>query len=217
MRIRTLIFSAVVLLLASVACQKTETTETESTTTVTAVSTDGTITTDTTMTTTTTVTTTPGTSTMDGTDQIKEGAKQLGEGLKEEARQAAAATGAALQRGGAELQQRAEEAAPKPATPAPAAAPAATFSGSAANGSSIFKAQCVACHGQDASGNTAMGKKNNIPDLRSPAVQGLPDAQLASVIANGKPGGLSATAHKSKALTASQTQDVIAYLRSIRQ
>jgi hypothetical protein len=61
-----------------------------------------------------------------------------------------------------------------------------------------------------------MGRKHSIPDLRSSEVQDLTDAELATAIANGTPGELSATAHKSKALTADQIKDVIAYLRSIR-
>jgi hypothetical protein len=47
-------------------------------------------------------------------------------------------------------------------------------------------------------------------------VQDLTDVELATVIADGKPNGSSASAHKSKAPTADQMKDVIAYLRSIR-
>jgi hypothetical protein len=42
-------------------------------------------------------------------------------------------------------------------------------------------------HGQDGSGSEA-GKSMNIPDLRSQAVQKLPDAELAQIISNGKGG-----------------------------
>jgi mono/diheme cytochrome c family protein len=82
-------------------------------------------------------------------------------------------------------------------------------------GQGIFKNQCVACHGTDASGNTPIGKKNNIPDYRSTAVQGLSDAELANVIANGK-GPVSASAHKSKHLTTDQINAVIAFIRSLK-
>ncbi len=154
----------------------------------------------------------PGDSTAaDGAEQIAEGAKMVGQGLKEEARQAVAAGGAAMEQAGQALQEKADAAAP-PSTPAPAPAAA----GDVASGAAIFKGKCASCHGADASGNTPIGKKNNIPDLRSSAVQNLTDAELSSMIANGKPGGMSATAHKSKALTPAQIEDVIAYVRSIR-
>jgi mono/diheme cytochrome c family protein len=53
-------------------------------------------------------------------------------------------------------------------------------------GQSTFEAHCAACHAPNGSGDTVVGKSAKIPDLRSPAVQSLPDAQLADVIANGK-------------------------------
>ncbi len=91
----------------------------------------------------------------------------------------------------------------------PSASNAGTGSSSnatlASTGQGIFKSQCVACHGSDASGNTAIGKKNNIPDFRSSAVQGLSDSDLANVIANGK-GPISASAHKSKHLSGGSDQ-----------
>jgi mono/diheme cytochrome c family protein len=53
------------------------------------------------------------------------------------------------------------------------------------SGADTFNATCAACHGEDGSGNTAIGKASAIPDLRSAAVQNQPDAHLADVIANG--------------------------------
>ncbi len=152
-----------------------------------------------------------------GAEQVAEGAKEFGSDVKDGARQATAAAGAALESGGKKLQQVAdaavrqstEPAATQPASEAPA-------EGSLAKGAVIFKAKCVSCHGADASGNTAMGKKNSIPDLRSSVVQDVTDAELAAMIANGKPGGMSEKAHKNKALTEDQIKDVVAYLRSIR-
>jgi mono/diheme cytochrome c family protein len=152
----------------------------------------------------------------DGSQQIAEGAKLVGEGLKNEAQQAMAAGGAALERGGEQLQESVAAAFPQSTEPATQPAPEPPSLGDAANGAAIFKAKCASCHGADAGGDTAMGKKHNIPDLRSPVVQDLTDAELATVIANGKPNGPSASAHKSKAPTADQMKDVIAYLRSIR-
>ena len=53
-------------------------------------------------------------------------------------------------------------------------------------GASTFEVHCATCHAPDGSGDTVVGKSAKIPDLRSPAVQSQPDAQLADVIANGK-------------------------------
>jgi mono/diheme cytochrome c family protein len=116
----------------------------------------------------------------------------------------------------AERQESAATAVPQSTDPATQPAPEPPVRGDVANGAAIFKAKCTSCHGADAGGDTAMGKKHNIPDLRSPVVQDLTDAEPATVIATGKPNGLSASANKSKAPTADQMKDVIAYLRSIR-
>ncbi|MGK2856393.1 MAG: c-type cytochrome [Thermoanaerobaculia bacterium] len=146
-----------------------------------------------------------------GGDQIAEGAKLVGQGLKEEARQAVAASGEVMAQAGQALQDRADAAAPVNA-PDPVAAAASDV----ASGASIFKGKCASCHGADASGNTTIGKKNNVADFRTSTVQNMTDAELSSMIANGKTGGLSATAHKSKALTPNQLEDVLAYVRSFR-
>ena len=51
---------------------------------------------------------------------------------------------------------------------------------------STFGEHCATCHAPNGSGDTVVGKSAKIPDLRSPAVQSQPDAQLADIIANGK-------------------------------
>jgi len=152
----------------------------------------------------------------DGSQQIAEGARMVSEGLKDEAQQALAAGGAALERGGEQLQESAAAIVPQSTVPAMQPTPEPPAQGGVANGAAIFKAKCASCHGADAGGDTAMGKKNNIPDLRSPVVQDLTDAELATAIADGKPNSPSASAHKSKAPAGDQMKDVIAYLRSIR-
>jgi len=50
----------------------------------------------------------------------------------------------------------------------------------------LFKARCARCHGIDGSSKTDAGKKMGIPDLRSPKVQRLSDAELFETIAHGK-------------------------------
>ena len=54
------------------------------------------------------------------------------------------------------------------------------------DGAALFKAKCAMCHGPDGAGNTPMGKKLSVRDLRSAEVQKQPDADLMHVIAQGK-------------------------------
>jgi mono/diheme cytochrome c family protein len=51
--------------------------------------------------------------------------------------------------------------------------------------SAAFRMKCAMCHGQDG-GGSEVGKSMNVPDLRSPAIQKLPDAELAQIISKGK-------------------------------
>jgi cytochrome c6 len=74
-----------------------------------------------------------------------------------------------------------------------------------------FRTKCAMCHGPDGSGS-AVGKSMNVPDLRSPIVQKLPDAQLAQIISDGK-GGM--PSFKSS-LSEDQVHSLVAYVRSLR-
>jgi cytochrome c6 len=80
-----------------------------------------------------------------------------------------------------------------------------------AQGEETFKAKCVACHGADGSGNTAMGKKFNLRDLRSAGVQSESDAALTAVITNGKP----PMPAFGKTLDAAAITGLVTYIRSI--
>jgi len=51
---------------------------------------------------------------------------------------------------------------------------------------SLYKSQCAMCHGADGTGKTFMGKKLNIVDLRSSAVQNKTAAELSAIIEKGK-------------------------------
>jgi mono/diheme cytochrome c family protein len=53
----------------------------------------------------------------------------------------------------------------------------------------------------------------NVPDLRSPVVQKLPDAQLAEVIANGK-GGMPSFKNS---LSQDQIHTLVAHIHSLHQ
>jgi cytochrome c6 len=90
-------------------------------------------------------------------------------------------------------------------------AQARSAQGSAA-AKATFQSKCAMCHGPDGAGSE-VGKSMNVPDLRAPAVQKLPDAQLAQVISDGK-GGM--PAFKSS-LSEDQIHALVAHIRSLRQ
>ena len=74
-----------------------------------------------------------------------------------------------------------------------------------------FKGKCAGCHAPDGSGNTAIGTKLKMRDLRSPDVQKQTDAQLTDVITNGKspmPG------YKDK-ITDAQIKLLVGYVRGL--
>ena len=91
------------------------------------------------------------------------------------------------------------------------AAPAATAGAAAQAGAAVYKDKCIGCHGADGSADTPLGKVLKVQDLRRPEVQALTDAQLVTVIANGK-GKMPAQRGK---LTAAQIDQVVAYVRSL--
>jgi mono/diheme cytochrome c family protein len=74
----------------------------------------------------------------------------------------------------------------------------------------LYKAKCAMCHGIDLSGNTTMGKKLGIRDLRSSQVQAQSDAQLHSIIAKGK----GKMAGYEQSLSQQQINDLVAFIRS---
>jgi mono/diheme cytochrome c family protein len=55
-----------------------------------------------------------------------------------------------------------------------------------ASGAALFRSNCVICHGGDASGNTALGKKFKVRDLKSPEAQKATDAEWFDLISKGK-------------------------------
>jgi mono/diheme cytochrome c family protein len=48
-----------------------------------------------------------------------------------------------------------------------------------------LKVKCALCHGDDGAGDTPTGKRTNTPDLRTPEIQNLTDAELARLIETG--------------------------------
>lgn len=74
----------------------------------------------------------------------------------------------------------------------------------------LYKSKCAICHGADGKGDTPVGKKMGIRDLGSAEVQNMKDAELASIVSDGKnkmPG-------YKKSLTADQIKDLVTYIRS---
>ena len=78
--------------------------------------------------------------------------------------------------------------------------------------SAMFRTKCAMCHGQDGAGS-AVGKSMNVPDLRSPVVQKLPDAELAQIISNGK-GGMPSFKNS---LSDDQISALVTHIRSLHQ
>jgi len=75
-----------------------------------------------------------------------------------------------------------------------------------------FRAKCAMCHGPDGAGSE-VGKSMNVPDLRSSAIQKLPDAQLAQIISDGK--GVMPPFKSS--LSEEQIHSLVVYIRSLHQ
>lgn len=90
-------------------------------------------------------------------------------------------------------------------------APLTARAADASDGAGVFKAKCAMCHGADAAGNTVMGQKLGIKDLRSSEVQKQSDGELAQVITKGKN---KMPAYEGK-LAGEQVQNVVTYLRSV--
>jgi mono/diheme cytochrome c family protein len=76
--------------------------------------------------------------------------------------------------------------------------------------SAAFRTKCATCHGQDG-GGSEVGKSLNVPDLRSPAVQKLPDAELTQIISDGK-GGMPSFKNS---LSEEQIRALVAHIRSL--
>ena len=78
--------------------------------------------------------------------------------------------------------------------------------------SATFRTKCAICHAPDGSGSE-VGKSMNVPDLRSSAVQKLPDAQLAQIISDGK-GGMPPFKNS---LSEDQVHALVTHIRSLHQ
>jgi mono/diheme cytochrome c family protein len=75
----------------------------------------------------------------------------------------------------------------------------------------LYKTKCAMCHAADGSGNTPVGKKLGVRDLRSAEVQKQSDAELATIVAKGK-NKMPAFANK---LSEEQIHGLIACIRQL--
>jgi cytochrome c6 len=81
-----------------------------------------------------------------------------------------------------------------------------------AKGQDTFKAKCAMCHGADGSASTGMGKSMGLKPLGSPDVQKMSNAELTTVVTDGK-GKMPAFKGK---LTDAQISDVVAYVKTLK-
>jgi mono/diheme cytochrome c family protein len=79
-----------------------------------------------------------------------------------------------------------------------------------AAGLATFRTKCAMCDGPDGSGSE-VGKSMNVPDLRSPEVQKLHDAQLAQIISDRK-GGMPSFKNS---LSTDQVHSLVAHIYSL--
>jgi cytochrome c6 len=79
----------------------------------------------------------------------------------------------------------------------------------AAAAEATYKAKCAGCHGADGKGKDALKTQ----DFASSAVQGMSDAELTTIINDGK-GKMPGYA---KSLKPDQVKDLVAYIRSFKK
>ena len=84
----------------------------------------------------------------------------------------------------------------------------------ATNGKAVYDRACKSCHGADGTANPAIANmmKVEIKDLKSSEVQGLSDAELKNIIANGK-----GKMRPVKSVSGSDADDVVAYIHSLKK
>jgi mono/diheme cytochrome c family protein len=75
----------------------------------------------------------------------------------------------------------------------------------------LYQMKCVACHGADGAGNTTVGKALKITDFHDPDVQKTSDADLTTIIANGK----NKMPAYGKTLKPDEIKGLVAYVREL--
>jgi len=93
------------------------------------------------------------------------------------------------------------------------------LAGLAVDGAAVWDKNCKKCHGEDAKGDTAMGKKFEIRDYTDPAVQAsFTDEQIVEAINNGitNEAGKKVMLPLGNKLSEEEITAVIAHLRSLK-
>ena len=81
------------------------------------------------------------------------------------------------------------------------------------DGAAIYEAKCTTCHAGNGSGDTPVGKRLRVRDLRSADVQKKSDADLTKIISHGK----GKMPPYSKILSSVDIQVVVAYIRTLKK
>jgi len=76
----------------------------------------------------------------------------------------------------------------------------------------LYKSKCAACHGADGTGS-ATGKKMGAHDFATADVQGMSDAELATIITNGK----NKMPKYGASLKPEDIKGVVAYIRTYKK
>lgn len=93
----------------------------------------------------------------------------------------------------------------------------ASAASAATEGASIYRAQCLKCHGANGDGKGHDQMKIKPADLRSDAVQGKSDEELYRSIAFGVGHKEYAHAFAERGLDRKQIAEVVTFIRSFRQ
>ena len=78
---------------------------------------------------------------------------------------------------------------------------------------SVYKTNCIACHGATGEADTPAGKALNATSFSTPDSLNKSDAELVAIIKNGK----DKMPPWSEVLTDEQVKDVIAYIRTLKK
>lgn len=80
------------------------------------------------------------------------------------------------------------------------------------SGADVYKMRCAACHGAKGAGQTTIGRNLKLRSLAAPDVQNQSDAQLVTIISQGK----NRMPAYSRKLSKDQIVAVVKYIRSLK-
>ena len=92
-----------------------------------------------------------------------------------------------------------------------------TLPAAAQSAPELFKKTCQNCHSADGRGNTVPGKKMNIPDLASPAVQSLSDEAMFETIAYGTGHKEYPHAFANRGVPPAVIRDLVKFIRTLKK